>query len=55
MFPDNVFQNLMVLSVVPPPVARVLGCQGHQLMALTAARWAFNVWTGVLGLLWSHR
>ena len=27
------FQNLMVLSVVPPPVARRLLCQGHHARA----------------------
>lgn len=31
------FQNLMVRSAVPPPLARILGCHGHQSNALTAA------------------
>lgn len=35
--PRSVFQNLMVLSLVPPPEARRLFCLGHQARALTAA------------------
>lgn len=35
--PEVVFQNLIVLSWVPPPVARRFGCHGHQARALTAA------------------
>jgi len=36
-FPVSIFQNLIVLSEEPPPVARRFLCQGHQASALTAA------------------
>jgi len=39
--PVVVFQKWMFRSYEPPPVARRLSCHGHQLSALTAARWFF--------------
>ncbi len=36
-FPLYIFQNLMVLSEDPPPVANKFLCQGHQAKAFTAA------------------
>ena len=36
------FQTLMALSLVPPPVARMWGCQGHQDTALIAAWWSLQ-------------
>ena len=35
----EVFHILMHLSAVPPPLAKVCACQGHQARAFTAAMW----------------
>lgn len=40
--PVSVFQNFMVLSVVPPPVANSPLCHGHQAKAFTAALWPWR-------------
>merc|ERR1719431_361289 len=49
--PFPLFQILIHLSAVPPPLARMLGCQGHQESALTAAWWCVREWRG-LGPPW---
>ena len=36
----------MVLSLFPPPVAKVLDFQGHQLIALTAPLWPLRAEMG---------
>ena len=36
------FQILIMRSAVPPPLARTLGCHGHQAKALTAAWWSLQ-------------
>jgi hypothetical protein len=41
--PVSTFQNLMHLSLEPPPVANRFLCHGHQAKALTAALWPFKV------------
>jgi hypothetical protein len=41
--PVSVFQNFMVLSVVPPPVASKPFCHGHHARAFTAALCPFKV------------
>ena len=46
--PVSVFQNLIHLSAVPPPDARSPWWWGDQAMALTAAMWSVNVYTGWL-------
>ena len=35
-FPDFAFQNLMLLSLVPPALASTSACHGHHDRALTA-------------------
>lgn len=44
--PVSVFHVLMVLSPVPPPVARVLAWNGHQARALTALVCWVREWSG---------
>ncbi len=48
MLPLYMFQILMCLSAVPPPVASKFDCHGHQATALTAAVWLRNVCNGLL-------
>ena len=33
----SIFQNFIVLSLLPAPLAKILFCQGHQSKAFTAA------------------
>jgi len=40
--PVSMFQNFIVLSEDPPPVARRFLCHGHQAKALTAALWPWS-------------
>ena len=42
------FQNLIVWSEVPPPVASRFLCQGHQAKAFTAALWPVSWNRGLL-------
>ena len=46
-FPVDKFQNLIFLSAVPPPVAKVRGCQGQNATAFMAAWWSLKECTGV--------
>ena len=45
--PSRVFQNLMVLSADPPPLAKTPWLWGLQAMPLTAAQWLLNLQMGV--------
>ena len=45
-WPVSVFQNLMHLSAVPPPLANSPWWWGDQAMALTAAKCSVKAWTG---------
>ena len=47
-FPDNVFQNRIVLSAVPPPDANKPCWWGDHAKALTAAVWSENFSNGWL-------
>ena len=44
---SSVFQNLIVLSAVPPPLARTPWLWGLQAIPLTAAQWEVNLQMGV--------
>ena len=45
--PSRVFQNLMVLSADPPPLAKTPWLWGLQAIPLTAAQWLLNLQMGV--------
>lgn len=48
--PVLTFQNLIVRSAQPPPLARIEGCHGHHARALTAAKWSLNVYKGAVSV-----
>jgi len=52
--PESVSQNLIDLSLVPPPEAIRFGSRGHQAIALTAALWPVKVCLGFPAILISH-
>ena len=52
-FPVSMFQNFIVLSEEPPPVARRFLCHGHQARALTAALWPWS-WCLILAAVISQ-
>lgn len=49
--PVWVFQNLMHLSLPPPPEASKFPWNGHQARALTAAVWSSSLWSHCVGEL----